>query len=130
MPKQNAEMTAAVNAHAAVKALHHHHVKINVRIHVMNAPNLHITLHKIHNTLHQIHITLHQIQITLHQLHIFQFHNHQDAALVSIETATSNAFQILFQILYLQVAHQVSKVMDSEIVSHQQAQSHALQVLH
>ena len=121
MPKQNAEMTAAVNAHAAVKALHHHHhlVRINVRIHVMNAPNLHITLHKIHNTLHQI-------QITLHQLHIFQFHNHQDAVLVFIETATNNVFQILFQILYLQVAHQVSKVMDSEIVSHQQAQSHAL----
>ena len=90
MPKQNAEMTDAVNVHAAAKALHHHHarinvmihVKINVRIHVMNAPNLQINLHIM-------------LQINMkHQLHQFQFHNHQDAALVSIETATSNAFQM------------------------------------
>lgn len=100
MPKQNAEMTDAVNAHAVAKALHHHHhhVKINVRIHVMNAPiNLHNTLqiNMLHNTL-QINNTIHlnQLHNTLHQLHQFQFHNHQDAALVSIETATSNAFQM------------------------------------
>lgn len=92
MPKLNAEMTDAVNVHAAAKALHlhHHHarinvmihVKINVRIHVMNAPNLHKWLH------------INPQYNTLHQLHQFQFHNHQDAALVSIETATSNAFQM------------------------------------
>ena len=84
MPKQNAEMTDAVNVHAAAKALHlhHHHARINVRIHVMNAPNLQINLHIM-------------LQINKkHQLHQFQFHNHQDAALVSIETATSNAFQM------------------------------------
>lgn len=147
MPKQNAEMTDAVTAHAAAKALlhHHHHVRINVRIHVMNAPMLHNThqnkphntlQNKLHNTLqnmlqNKLHIMLHNMSHHMfHQLHIFQFHNHQDAALDSIETATVNAFQMLFQILYLQVAHQASQVMDSEIVSHQQAQSHALQDLH
>jgi hypothetical protein len=149
MPKQNAEMTDAVTAHAAAKALlhHHHHVRINVRIHVMNAPMLHNTLqNKLHNTLQiklhnmlqnmlqnkHIMLQIKQLHIILHNKrhHIFQFHNHQDAALDSIETATVNAFQMLFQILYLQVAHQVSQVMDSEIVSHQQAQSHALQDLH
>ena len=67
------------------------------------------------------------------QCHPHHFHHqcqhHKDAVLDFIETAIINVFQMLFQILYLQAAHQVLSVMDTEIVSLQLVQSHAHQDL-
>lgn len=61
-----------------------------------------------------------QLQLFLH---------HQDAALDSTETAIHNVFQMLFQIHYLQIAHQAFQLMDMETAYHQQAQFHAHQDL-
>ena len=63
-----------------------------------------------------------------HHFH-HQCQHHKDAVLDFIETAIINVFQMLFQILYLQAAHQVLSVMDTEIVSLQLVQSHAHQDL-
>ena len=93
---------------------------------MMNAL-FHNKCHKLHNMCHKLHNISHNHKQCHHFHH--QCQHHQDAVLDFIETAITNVFQMLFQILYLRAAHQVYSVMDTEIVSLHLLQSHVHQDL-
>ena len=93
---------------------------------MMNAL-FHNKCHKLHNMCHKLHNISHNHKQCHHFHH--QCQHHQDAVLDFIETAITNVFQMLYQILYLQAAHQVYSVMDTEIVSLHLLQSHVHQDL-